>query len=111
MKALTKLTVLNVDDYAAGRYAVGKILQSAGFDVLEASTGKEALRLAAKKPALIILDINLPDISGIEVCKRLKSNPDTAMIPVLHMSATFVKGEDKIKGLDSGADGYLTWPV
>jgi PAS domain S-box-containing protein len=111
MGATSKLTVLNVDDYAAGRYAIGKILQSAGFDVIEASTGKEALRLATKKPALIILDINLPDISGIEVCKRLKANPDTASIPILHMSATYVKGEDKVRGLDNGADGYLTWPV
>ena len=64
-------------------------LRQAGFTVLEAATGAEALRLTAEhKPALVLLDVNMPDMSGLEVCRRLKSDPDTAAILVLHVSAT-----------------------
>ena len=62
----------------------------------------------ASLPALVILDVKLPDISGFEVCRRIKSNPATCVIPVLHISTSFVDLEDKVHGLDGGADGYLT---
>ena len=74
----------------------------------EAESGAEALELVSGRPDLVILDVKLPDISGFEVCRRIKSDPATAVIPVLHISTTFVHLEDKIQGLDSGADGYLT---
>jgi PAS domain S-box-containing protein len=79
--------------------------------VREASTGAEALRLASEQPDLIILDINLPDLNGRDVCQRLKANPETASIPVMHLSASFVDSEHRAEGLESGADGYLTYPV
>ena len=63
---------------------------------------------SSARPDLVILDVKLPDISGFEVCRRIKSDPATSIIPVLHISTTFVHLEDKIQGLDSGADGYLT---
>ena len=64
---------------------------------------------ARRRPAdLIILDVKLPDVSGFEVCRRIKEDPATAAIPVLHISTTFVDIEDKIHGLEGGADGYLT---
>ena len=105
-------TILNVDDYEPGRHARTKILTRAGFDVTEAATGEQTLQLAvAKRPQLIVLDVNLPDISGIEVCRRIKADPATAMISVLHVSASSIRPDDKIAGLDNGADSYLTEPV
>lgn len=102
------VTILLVDDDDAKRYTIAKILAKANFKVREATTGAEAIRLVLEQPDLIILDVKLPDISGFEVCRRIKSNPATAAIPVLHLSTTFVEIEDKVHGLEGGADGYLT---
>ncbi|HEX3450772.1 MAG TPA: response regulator, partial [Isosphaeraceae bacterium] len=101
-------SILLVDDDDAKRYTIAKTLVRAGFEITEAGTGSEALSLVALLPALVILDVKLPDISGFEVCRRIKSNPATCTIPVLHISTTFVDLEDKLHGLDGGADGYLT---
>jgi PAS domain S-box-containing protein len=100
--------ILLVDDDPAKRYTIAKTLIRAGFDIQEAVSGSEAMRLVAALPDLVILDVKLPDIDGFEVCRRIKSNPATSAIPVLHISTTFVDIEDKVHGLDSGADGYLT---
>ncbi|MBU1052637.1 MAG: response regulator transcription factor [Proteobacteria bacterium] len=104
-------TILVVDDNEAGRYSISHILRQAGFKVKEAATGAEALEISAQKPDLVVLDINLPDINGLEVCKRIKESPVTATIPVLHLSATFIDTKSRVTGLDSGADGYLVQPV
>ena len=105
-------TILNVDDYAPARYARTKILSTAGFNVIQAQSGAEALQLVTEiKPHLIILDIHLPDISGLEVCKQLKADRATAGIVVLHISATAVEPSDVIDGLQQGADSYLIEPV
>jgi PAS domain S-box-containing protein len=104
--------ILNVDDNEGCRYAVTRILEHNDFVVKEARTGAEALRLAAaEQPDLVLLDINLPDINGFEVCKRLKAEPSTARIPVLHITASYVTGYDWARGLESGADSYLQEPV
>ncbi|HEY9633887.1 MAG TPA: response regulator [Coleofasciculaceae cyanobacterium] len=106
------ITILHVDDNEANRYAVNRMLRHAGFNVVEAATGEAALQAVDQaKPDLIILDVQLPDINGFEVCHRIKANPATAFIPVLHLSASFVGSRDKAYGLDSGADGYLAQPV
>ncbi len=104
-------TILNVDDNEANRYAVTRMLRRAGFATLEAAGGEEALRKVAECPDLVILDVNLPDLDGFEVCRRIKADPATASIPVLHMSASYILSEDKTRGLDEGADGYLIRPV
>jgi signal transduction histidine kinase len=104
-------TVLVVDDNDAVRYAVVRFLREGGYNVLEARTGHEALVLAAQDPDLITLDINRPDMNGFEVCRRLKADPATAQIPVLHISASFAKTEDRVRGLEGGADAYLTEPL
>ena len=111
MKNNRKPRILNVDDDDAGRYTITRILRQAGFEVQEAATGREALRLAEECPDLILLDVNLPDISGFEVCRQIRANRRTAAIPVVHLSATFVGGDDRAAGLEQGADGYLTQPV
>ena len=105
-------TIVNVDDYGPGRYARTKVLTQAGFRVEEASTGHEALRLAAElKPEMLVLDINLPDLSGMEVCQRIKQNPQTAGIVVLHITASLMEPADMVRGLEGGADSYLIEPV
>jgi len=108
---VTQTVILHVDDNPTTRYAIGRILGREGFKVMEAATGGEALRLAKEGPDLVILDVKLPDIGGFEVCRRLKVDPTTATIPVLHLSATYVTDEAQATGLDSGADGYLVQPV
>jgi signal transduction histidine kinase len=103
--------ILYVDDDAANRIAFSTALRHAGFDTREAATGGDALRLAAEGPDLIVLDVNLPDMDGFEVCRRIKAHPATSSIPVLHMSAVYVRSQDRTHGLEGGADGYLTKPV
>ncbi|MFL5580042.1 MAG: ATP-binding protein [Gemmatimonadaceae bacterium] len=104
--------VLLVDDTPENRYAVGRILSSAGFDVLEAATGGDALATAAAEhPDLVILDVNLPDMDGFEVLRRLKAAPETRPIPVLQLSASHTSSPARVQGLESGAEGYLVHPV
>lgn len=87
------------------------MLACAGFDIAEARSGADAIEIARRLlPRLIILDIKLPDINGMEVCRRIKTDPQTANIKVLHTSAAFVASEFKVQSLESGADGYLTHP-
>ncbi|AKI99573.1 PAS domain S-box-containing protein [Archangium gephyra] len=104
--------LLNINDNEANRYVVTRMLRAAGFQVREGGTGADALRLAAEVlPDLIILDVKLPDLNGIEVCRRLKAEPRTAGVAVLHLSANYIRPENKVEGLESGADGYLAQPV
>jgi signal transduction histidine kinase len=109
--ALANATILTVDDNDALRYTLSRALRSGGYKVTEARSGAEALQLADQMPDLITLDLNLPDIDGFEVCRRLKSNPQTAHIPILHISATFVDPEHRVRGLEGGADAYLAEPI
>src|SRR5262249_23569085 len=104
-------TVLYVDDDEASRHALTSLLRQAGFDVAEAATGREALRLPAAKPDRVALDVNRPDIDGFGVCRRIKSHPSTTAIPVVHMSGVYVTTEDKAHARDEGACASLTKPV
>jgi PAS domain S-box-containing protein len=108
----SKTRVLNVDDFAAGLYAKSRALQLAGFEVYEAATGKDALRLTRElQPEIVLLDVRLPDISGIDVCRQIKTDPSTSSILVIQTSATFTEGSDRIRGLEGGADAYLIEPI
>jgi PAS domain S-box-containing protein len=103
--------LLNINDDAATRFVMRTILETAGYSVIDAPDGTTGLTLARERPDLIILDVRLPDISGLEVCRRLKADPLTMHIPILQTSATFVSSERKVEGLDSGADAYLAQPI
>jgi two-component sensor histidine kinase len=108
----TPETILNVNDNEAARYATTRILHRAGFKVLEAATGSEALQITREDlPPLVILDINLPDVNGVEVCRRIKTDPVTSSTMVLQMSATNIAVLDRVNSLAAGADSFLVEPV
>jgi signal transduction histidine kinase len=105
-------TILNCNDDPANRYVISRALRQSGYQVYETVTGAETLEAVRRvRPALVVLDVKLPDISGIEVCRQLKAAPETASIPVLHTSASLVTAAHRVEGLDSGADGYLVQPI
>ncbi len=102
--------LLLVDDDEAKRYLLSTWLRRAGHTVTEAETGQEALsKMGAVE--LVLLDVNLPDMSGCEVCRMIKNDPRTAAIPVIQVSATAVAVADRAHGLTQGADAYLTEPA
>jgi serine phosphatase RsbU (regulator of sigma subunit)/CheY-like chemotaxis protein len=105
-------SILVVDDAAASRYLLSSWLRRSGYRVTEATTGAEALlSLTTRRPDLMLLDVNLPDMSGLDVCAMVKADPKTAGVPVIHVSATAVEPEDEARGLTGGADAYLLEPV
>jgi PAS domain S-box-containing protein len=104
--------ILNVDNNENARSAKSRTLALAGFQVLEAADGSEALvQVRELKPDLVLLDMKLPDLSGLEVCRRIKQDPATASTLVLQTSASLIESYDKVRGLDGGADNYLAAPV
>lgn len=107
---ITEKAILVVDDEKNIRELVKFNLKSRGYNVTEAADGEEALKLVkADEPLLIILDIMLPKVDGLEVCRILKGNPLTKKIPIIMLTAL---GDeiDKIVGLELGADDYITKP-
>lgn len=105
-------SVLVCDDTAPKRYVIASWLRRAGYEVQEAETGAQALDIASKGAVdLAVLDVHLPDMSGLEVCARIKSDPRTASIPVMHISAIAVDPEDRSAGLENGADAYMVDPI
>src|SRR5262249_14660739 len=104
------ITVLNVDDREAARYVKTRDLQRAGFGVIEARSGAEALKsVEDRDPQVVLLDVKLPDISGFEVCRYIKQKKPDVM--VLMTSATFISAADRTLGLETGADSYLVQPA
>ena len=103
--------ILVVDDIPANVKLLEARLVAEYFDVLTAADGYEALAICEKQPVdLILLDIMMPGIDGFEVCERLKSNPRTAHIPVVMVTA-LDQPSDRVRGLKAGADDFLTKPV
>ncbi|MER7185214.1 response regulator, partial [Streptomyces hyaluromycini] len=114
---LTDTTVLVVDATAASRYAIGSVLRRAGHEVVAVTGGRAALgeldvrRRKGNLPDVALIDVHLPDMSGFELCRRLKERPHMAGLPVVHFSALSVVPADRCPGLDSGAEAYLTVPA
>ncbi len=107
---MNKKQVLVVEDEEDILNLVEYNLSNNGFDVKGVGTGEDALRVATKeKPDLIILDLMLPGVDGIEVCRSLKSGPDTQKIPIIMLTARSEEA-DVVSGLELGADDYITKP-
>lgn len=108
----TQSRILNVDDNDGARYVKSRVLTLAGYTVSEAACGRDALSKArTEQPDLILLDVKLPDINGLEVCRRLKEDPATRAILVLQTSASLIDSANRVKALDAGADSYLAEPI
>ena len=106
----SKPTILLVEDEPAQRAVLAYNLKSEGFDVIEAEDGEEALVMAQDSlPDLVLLDWMLPHVSGLEVCRRLKSGKATRALPVIMLSARSEE-LDKVRGLETGAEDYMVKP-
>ncbi len=104
--------ILVVDDNFDILSIVSRLLREAGYAVMEAATGQKCLQLAQEEnPDIILLDVNLPDMSGIEVCRRLKADPQLSSILIAHLSATATSSESQAAGLEAGADAYIVQPL
>ena len=102
--------VLVVEDEKDVRELLRLNLKGGGFDVLEAQNGAEGLAIAkAELPSVVILDLMMPEMNGMEVCRALRRNPATSRIPILMLTAKSTE-EDKVAGLEVGADDYVTKP-
>ncbi|MGH1465544.1 MAG: phosphate regulon transcriptional regulator PhoB [Cognatishimia sp.] len=102
--------VLLVEDEPAQREVLSYNLQSEGFDVVSAADGDEAMLLVDEEvPDIVVLDWMLPGISGIEICRRLKTKTQTRSIPVIMLSAR-AEEVDRVRGLETGADDYVVKP-
>ncbi len=103
--------ILYVEDNPQNMRLVRKILKHAGYTVLEAETGMEGIEVATtEKPDLILMDVNLPDIDGLEVTSRLKNEYGMQNTPVIALTANAMVG-DREKALEAGCDGYLPKPI
>jgi PAS domain S-box-containing protein len=112
MTPRTRQRILVVDDHEAGRYATGRVLRQAGFEIIEAGAGGDALKRAEQdRPDLVLLDVRLPDMPGVEVCRRIKTSPEIGSTLVLQMSASAMDDGSRVAALEGGADGYITAPV
>ena len=110
MNSIREFKVLVVDDDDANRYYKAHVLAKRGYHVLEAGRGADALRIVdADHPALVLLDVRLPDGSGIDVCGEIKARQPGTF--VLQTSAAFTRGKDRAAGLVGGADSYLVEPI
>src|SRR4051794_24393677 len=105
------ITVLVVNDNGPQNYALAQMLRRDGCAVLRAFSGSEALLQARKRPQVILMDVNMPDMLGFEVCSRLKSDPATAGIPVIFISATYQYPTAQQTGTSVGGGAFLFYPV
>jgi len=109
---MSTAVLVNVDDHDPARYARTRVLRQAGFIVHDAATGGEALRLIDElDPDLVLLDVHLPDINGIEVCRRIKSQSSSASVIVVQISASAISAPQATTALNTGADSYLIEPL
>jgi DNA-binding response OmpR family regulator len=106
------IRILVVDDDPDILFATVRILKKESFEVISADTGNRGLeKVENDHPDLILLDVELPDILGTELCKQIKSTPDHQKRYIMMLSGGKISSDDQADGLDSGADGYIARPV
>ena len=107
-----RIVIINCDDTVETRYTKTRVLRQAGYEVVESGTGQDTLQKTRElMPDLVLCDVQLPDMSGLEVCRRIKEDAVTGIIPVIQISATFIDKEHARDALKYGADIYLTEPL
>lgn len=104
--------ILIVDDNPMVLFSMAHLLRSEGYAIIEAKDGAECLEKArAEQPDLILLDVMLPDINGVELCRKIKAAPETSQLFVVLLSSIETSSDSKVTGLEAGADGYITRPI
>jgi signal transduction histidine kinase len=104
--------ILIVEDNPVVLFNVAHLLKSAGFDVAEAANGEQGLRLARmESPDLVLLDVMLPDTNGVDLCREMKTTPETSQLFVVLLSSVETSPDSQITGLEAGADGYIARPI
>ena len=111
-KMIPPARLLVVDDNPVVLMGLCEFLRSAGFEVIEARSGVEGLRFAREKsPDLVLLDVMLPDINGVDLCRRMKADPELRFLFVVLLSSSQTSTGSQVSGLDAGADGYIARPI
>lgn len=104
-------TILVVDDNPVTRYSTSRVIRAAGFLTEEADNGAAAIAIAQTNISAVVLDVHLPDMSGFDVCRALRGQQRTSLMPIVHLSAAYVQSEHQVAGLNAGADAYMVHPV
>src|SRR5260221_12118498 len=108
---MTTKRILYIEDNFQNRRLVKKLLKLNGYEMLEAEDGLQGIAIAAReRPSLILMDINIPGIDGMEATSRLKSSPDLAHIPIIALTANAMRG-DREKIMAAGCDDYMQKPI
>ncbi len=109
---MERFRILVVDDCEAHLYAISRRLEKSGFEVETAATGRDALQIAsARVPDAVLLDINLPDINGLDICSKLRANEQTNNVGIIFHTATHSNERAQLEAQSRGADAFLTYPV
>ncbi len=110
LRAEWPATVAVADDEPAARRVLRRILERAGYEVLEAGDGQEALNLVgSNRPDLLILDVSMPGPTGIDICRQVKADPDTSLMPVIHVTGSTSR-EERLAALAAGSDDFVGKP-